>query len=74
MDERTRGDDDPSELSELQRDILKRLAERNSSAQAARALAVSEATMRRNLQEARDALGAVSTANAIYIATKAGLI
>jgi len=30
--------------------------------------------MRRNLQEARDALGAVSTANAIYLAAKGGLI
>lgn len=65
---------DTMAITELQAAILRRLAEGGSSAQVARGLAISEATMRRNLQEARDALGAVSTANAIYVATKAGLI
>lgn len=74
MNERSEPGEHPAGLSELQRAILRRFAEGGSSAQVARGLAISEATMRRNLQEARDALGATSTANAIYIATKSGLI
>lgn len=74
MGEDSAADHVERDLTRLQMAILKGLAEGDSSAQVSRALAISEATMRRNLQEARDALGAVSTANAIYIATKAGQI
>ena len=74
MEERSESGDHPGGLPELQTAILRRFAEGESSAQVARALSISEATMRRNLQEARDALGAVSTANAIYLAAKGGLI
>jgi DNA-binding NarL/FixJ family response regulator len=74
MEERSETGDHPSGLSELQTAILRRYAEGASSAQVARALSISEATMRRNLQEARDILGAASTANAIYLAAKGGLI
>lgn len=74
MEERGGSEHHAGELSELHTAILKLLAEGNSSAQTARALSVSEATMRRNLQEARDVLGAVSTQHAIYIAAKRGLI
>jgi len=74
MEERSESGDDPGGLSELQTSILRRFAEGESSAQVARALSISEATMRRNLQDARDALGASSTANAIYLAAKGGLI
>ena len=74
MEERSESGDHPGALPELQTEILRRFAEGESSAQVARALSISEATMRRNLQEARDALGAVSTANAIYLAAKGGLI
>ena len=74
MGDESTADHAERDLTELQIAILKRLAEGGSAAQVSRALAISEATMRRNLQEARDALGAGSTANAIYIATKAGQI
>lgn len=74
MEERSKTGDHPGDLSELQTAILRRFAGGESSAQVARALSISEATMRRNLQEARDLLGAASTANAIYLAAKEGLI
>ena len=74
MGDESAADHAERDLTELQIAILKQLAEGGSAAQVSRALAISEATMRRNLQEARDALGAGSTANAIYIATKAGHI
>ena len=74
MEERSESSDHAAGLSELQIEILRRFAEGNSSAQVARSLAISEATMRRNLQYTRAVLGAASTANAIYLATKAGLI
>lgn len=66
--------DRPTELSDLQVAILQHFAAGRSSVQVARTLAISEATMRRNLQEARQALNATNTAQAIYIAVKAGLI
>lgn len=74
MEERSESHVHAISLPELQLRILRLYAEGRSSIQVARALAVSEATMRRNLKEARDALGAENTANAIHIATKAGLI
>ena len=74
MEERSESSDHPSRLSELQVEILQRFAAGHSSTQVARSLAISEATMRRALQDARNILGAASTANAIYLATKAGLI
>ena len=74
MEERSETDDHRSGLSELQVEILQRFAAGQTSTQVARALAISEATMRRNLQDARNTLGAASTANAIYLAAKAGLI
>lgn len=74
MEERSGPAEDAPGLSEVQIAILRHFAAGKSSLQVARALAISEATMRRNLLEARQSLNATSTANAIYLATKAGLI
>lgn len=66
---------DPSDgLDDLQRAILWLVAQGRTSVQVARELAISEATMRRSLRRARDRLGATNTPNAVYIATKRGLI
>lgn len=67
-------DDQLQGLSPLQTDILRLVALGDTSRQVVRKLSISEATMRRNLSEARDILGATSTANAVYLATKGGLI
>jgi DNA-binding CsgD family transcriptional regulator len=55
-------------------EALRLLARGLSSAAVARSLAISESTLRRTLRGAREALAANGTVNAIYLATRKGLI
>jgi DNA-binding NarL/FixJ family response regulator len=63
-----------SVIDPTQREILSNLAQGMTGPQVARAMAISEATMRRMLRTAWQQLGASSTTNAVYLAAKAGLI
>ncbi|HVF52578.1 MAG TPA: hypothetical protein VNC78_03115 [Actinomycetota bacterium] len=73
--EEGRGSGDiPAELDDLQLALLRSLASGMSQAQAARAARVSEATMRRAIRGAREAMGASTTIRAVYLAAKRGLI
>jgi DNA-binding NarL/FixJ family response regulator len=62
------------ELTDTQVKILEGWASGHSGRQVARAVGLSEATMRRMLAEARELLGAGNTTQAVYIACKRGLI
>lgn len=66
------GADGTLEQDELRALLL--LAEGRTESQAARELAISEATLRRLVRRARDLLGANSTIHAVYLAAKRGLI
>lgn len=68
--------EDPVEVT-LKPDELRALslfAEGLTESQIARALAMSETTLRRAMRQTRGSLGANSTINAVYLATKRGLI
>lgn len=60
--------------TDVQVRILRRWAEGDSGRQVARAVGLSEATMRRMLVELRALLGARNTTHAVYLACKGGLI
>ncbi len=61
-------------LPTRQRQVLNLLARGNRLKQIAHALEISESTTKIHIRDMREALGARTTAEAIYIATKAGLI
>jgi DNA-binding CsgD family transcriptional regulator len=61
-------------LSDLELQALRLLAQGLSAQAVARRLSVSESTLRRTLRAARTTLGATGTTNAIYLATRRGLI
>lgn len=69
--------DNPKTETTLEQDelrALRLLAEGRTESQAARELAISEATLRRLLRRARQGLEANSTIHAVYLAAKRGLI
>lgn len=65
---------DEKELSPAEIEVLAHLAQGLTEAQVAKRLGMSESTLRRILRQARTKLGATGTTNAIYIATRRGLI
>lgn len=61
-------------LTHRQKQILTHLAAGLSETQAARALAISDRTLRRDVQAAQAALGAETTCQAVALAVAAGAV
>jgi DNA-binding NarL/FixJ family response regulator len=61
-------------LDEFETKLLTLIAQGHSLGRVARAVAMSDSTLRRRLVDIQRRLGANSRVNAIYIATKRGLI